>query len=294
VTRAGVSSPEDAPNWVAVGPGYFDTMKMRLVEGRAFRPTDRAPRKEGGQPAAGVAVVNESFARVYFNDKSPVGQSVIVDSNQAPMEIVGVTADAVYASVREINHPAVFIPIEGTRTGLTLLIRAGGAADLLPAVRNELRRLDPGLQITDAAPFASIVMKQLLRERLLAALSTFFASLALVLAVIGIYSVLNYAVTRERREIGLRLALGARPGHVVMMLTTRLAGMVMIGALAGTGLGIAFGSYVKTLLFQVGPLDLTSLGLPIVTLGVVAVLAVLPPAIRAVRTDPAQTIKTEG
>jgi hypothetical protein len=270
-------------------------MKMRLLEGRDFRAAEHGPRKENGKPMAGVAIVNETFARTYFGGQSPIGQRVTVDSSQAPMEIVGMTADAVYASVRETGHPAVFVPLEGERQGGTVLVRTSlPASDMTKAVREAILGFDPALQVREAVPFQAIVTKQVIRERLLAALSAFFATLGLVLAIIGLYSVLNYAVTRERREIGLRLALGARPGHVVAMLTTRLAAMVAIGAIAGMGLGLAFGRYVQALLFQVEPTDLRSLGPPIVALGIAALLAVLPPAIRAVRTDPAQTIKTEG
>jgi len=295
VTRPGRPSPEDAPNWVSVAPGYVETMKMRLIEGRDFRPADRSPRKEHGQPAPGVAIVNESFARVYFDGATPVGQHVVVDSSQAPMEIVGLVADAVYASVRESSHPAVFIPFDNERSDATILVRTdAGAPEMAQAARRELLRLDPGLQIWSVAPFESIVTKQVIRERLLAVLSGFFATLGLVLALIGMYSVLNYAVTRERREIGLRLALGARPGHIVTMLTTRLAGVVVLGAAVGSGLGLAFGRYVHVLLFQMQPTDLSALVPPIVGLAIAGLLAVLPPALRAARTDPAQTIRTEG
>jgi putative ABC transport system permease protein len=296
VTRPGHPSPESAPDWVSVGPGYFETMQMRLIEGRDFRSDDRPPgRDDAGRPVAGVAVVNETFARTYFDGRSPVGRSVMVDASRAPMEIVGMTADAVYFSVREANHPAVFIPFAPKRQGATILVRTeGDAPDLPQALRREIRRLDPGLQVWEAAPFQSLVTQQMIRERLLAVLSAFFATLALVLAVIGIYSVLNYAVTRERREIGLRLALGARPGHVVTMLTTRLAGIVLLGALAGLGLGLASVRYVESLLFHVAPTDFSALAPPIVVLSAAGLLAVLPAAIRAVSTDPAQTIRTEG
>ena len=130
-------------------------------------------------------------------------------------------------------------------TGATLLIRtAGGAADLKRVLRQEVVRLRPGLQVHEVAPFEAFVTQQMIRERLLAALSTFFAVLALLLAVVGMYGVLNYAVTRERREIGLRMALGARPGHVVGLITTRLLGMVGLGALAGIAGGLVFGGAV--------------------------------------------------
>ncbi len=116
------------------------------------------------------------------------------------MEIVGMVADSVYFSVREENRPAVYIPFEA-RTGGTLLVRTEGAwLDLQRVIRREIPRLVPGMQVQALAPFDAIVMQQMVRERLLAVLSAFFATLALVLAIIGTYSVLNYAVTRERRE----------------------------------------------------------------------------------------------
>jgi ABC-type antimicrobial peptide transport system permease subunit len=148
--------------------------------------------------------------------------------------------------------------------------------------------------VYEVAPFEALVTQQMIRERLLAALSTFFAVLALLLAVVGMYGVLNYAVTRERREIGLRMALGARPGHVVGLITTRLLGLVGFGALAGMAGGLMFGGAVGALLFQIEPTSPVALVTPILVLGLAAALAALPPAMRAVRIDPAQTIKTEG
>jgi hypothetical protein len=287
--------PEDAPNWVGVGPGYIGTMRMRLLEGRDFRVEDPpAGKGDALLPVPGVAIVNEAFARKYFDGRSPVGQRIIVTSSNAPMEIVGLVADSVYFNVRETNYPAVFIPL-GPRTGVTILVRTDDmATDVGSALVRELARLRPDLQVWEVAPFQAVVAKQMIRERLLAVLSTFFAVLALVLAVVGLYGVLNYAVTRERREIGLRMALGARPSHVVTLLTTRLTGMVILGALAGVGSGITLSRFVKTLLFQIAPTDPATLAEPLIILAAASVLAVLPPAIRAVRTDPAQTIKADG
>jgi putative ABC transport system permease protein len=295
VIVAGGPAPEDAPNWVGIGPGYIGTLQMRLLEGRDFGVEDRpAARDATGQLVPGVAIVNEAFARVYFGGRSPVGQRVIVESSKAPMEVVGLVADSVYYDVRETNHPAVFIPL-GPRTGATILVRTESAAlELGPALVREIARLRPDLQVWEATPFKAKVTLQMIRERLVAALSTFFAVLALVLAAVGLYGVLNYAVTRERREIGLRLALGARPAHVVTLLTTRLAGMVVIGAIAGIGSGMAVSRFVQTLLFQITPTDPAALMEPLVILAAASFLAVLAPAIRAVRTNPAQTIKVDG
>ena len=152
----------------------------------------------------------------------------------------------------------------------------------------------PGISVREVVPFEAFVRQQTIRERLLAALSTFFAGLALVLAVLGIYGVLNYAVTRERREIGLRMALGARPAHVLALLSRRLVAVVCVGALVGIGGGLAFGRTVRTLLFEMEPSDPVAMLAPILALAAAAVAATVPPALRAVRIDPAQTLKSEG
>jgi predicted permease len=287
--------PQDlSPQWVSVAPGYLATMQMRLVGGRDFRAGDRPPGEKADRSTPGVAIVNETFARVYFDGRSPVGQRVTVRSSNAKMEIVGMVADAVYYSVREASYPSVYVPIE-PREGATLLVRTDGISlDLPQVLRGEIPRLGPGLQVREVVRFESIVTQQMIRERLLAALSTFFAVLALVLAIIGIYGVLNYAVTRQQREIGLRMALGARPGHVVTLIVTRLTRMVVVGAAAGIGLGVALGRVVRTLLYQMEPTDLSTLAPPIVALAMAAALAVWIPARRAVRTDPARTMRTEG
>ena len=295
VTVAGRPRPENAPYWVSVSPGYFATMQMPLLEGREFRAGDQSPgRDDNDRPIPGVAIVNQSFARAYFDGRSPVGQRVAVDSLGTTIEIVGLAADAVYFSVRETIQPGVFVPLEG-RYGARILVRtAATAADLRHDLRRALSDFDPAMQLENAAPFNALVEQQTIRERLLAALSTFFAVLALALAVIGIYGVLNYAVARERREIGLRMALGARPGHVVTLVTSRLLGIVGLGALVGVACGVAVGGLMETLLFEIEPTDPLALGRPLLALAVAAALAVVPPAIRAVRIDPAQTIRTEA
>jgi predicted permease len=287
--------PEDAPDWTSVGPDYFATMGMQLIEGRDFHPGDRSPaRDEAKRPIPGVAIVNETFARVYFDGRSPVGQRVIVRSLGAPVEIVGMIEDARYFSVREKVHPAIFVPLEA-RSGATILARSEGPLqDALRHLRTEIPRLLPGLQVQVAAPFDALVTQQMIRERLLAALSIFFAALGLVVALVGMFGVLNYAVTRERREIGLRMALGARPAHIFRALTTRLSATVALGAAAGLLAGIALSRVVRVLLYEIEPTDPSALVAPLIALAVAVLLAVIPPAVRAVRIDPAQTLKSEG
>jgi predicted permease len=290
VTIDGQSTEPSAPNWVAVSPGYFGTLRTRLIAGREFRPTDAAP---GGRaaPTSGVAIVNEAFARAYMGGRSPVGRRVTVDSSGASLEIVGLTEDAVYFSVRETPHPALFIPL-APRNDVSLFVRVGsGDEDLRPRLRAEVQRLWPGLVIYEVDRFETFVSQQMVRERLLAVLSTFLGGLALILAVIGMYGVLNYSVSCERRQIGVRMALGARPRHVLALITHRMLAAVGVGALLGLGGGLAFGRTVQTLLFGMGPNDPAALLVPLLGLATAAVVATIPPALRAIRIDPAQTIK---
>ena len=295
VTVPGVPSPQDAPNWVSVSPGYFATMRIAMLHGREFRPGDRSPRRDQAKkPVAGVAIVNEAFARVYYGGANPVGRSVVVDSTEAPMEIVGLATDAVYFSVREASHPAVYVPLEARERATMLLRTSDSGADLPRALRRELARLAPDVQLREAVSFETFLTQEFIRERLLAALSVFLAALALILAVIGIYGVLNHAVTRERREIGLRIVLGAGPAHIVVRLIARLLGAMSAGAIIGLTGGVAFGRWVQTLLFETHPSDPPTLIVPLTLMALAALLAVVPPAIRAVRTDPARMIVPEG
>jgi predicted lysophospholipase L1 biosynthesis ABC-type transport system permease subunit len=209
------------------------------------------------------------------------------------MEIVGLAADAVYFSVREEIHPAVYVPL-GARTGATLLVRtAEGREDIRRMLGREVTRIRPGLSVREVTPFHAIVTQQMIRERLLAALSAFLAMLALLLAVLGIYGVLTYGVARERREIAMRMALGARPAHVLTLLTRRLFVVIGAGSVAGIAGGIAFGRTVRTLLFDMQPTDPVALLAPVAALAAAAAIASIPPALRAIRIDPAQVINSE-
>ena len=175
-----------------------------------------------------------------------------------------------------------------------LLIRtAGDPLALAPVLRREATRVRPDLRVRAIELQSAFVKQQMIRERLLATLSLFFAGVALLLAGIGLYGVLNAAVLRQRREIGIRMALGAGAAHVVARVTRRTIGIVCAGSIVGLAGGVAFGRFVQALLFQVTPTDVASLAVPAVVLAMAAVLASLPAAVRAARIDPARTLRTE-
>jgi predicted permease len=300
--RWGVRLPGAAPGtdayFVEVAPRYFETMGIGLLHGRDVRPGDLQPRiDERQRPVNGVGLVNEAFARAYFDGRNPVGRRVIVpqakDEPETTMEIIGLVGDAAYYSVREPMRPTVYVPIE-SRGGAAFVIRTAGEPMALAAtLRREVAQARSDLRVRDVAPQTAFVRQQMIRERLLAALSAFFALVALALAAVGLYGVLNYAVVRRRREIGIRMALGARAGHVIRQVTTGMLALVCAGSLVGLGAAVAFGRVIEALLFQVRATDATAMMLSLLALGVAAAGAALPPALRATRIDPAETLRTE-
>ena len=278
-----------------VVPGYFETMGTAIISGRDFRPGDLPPRADPqGRPMGGVGIVNEAFARQYFDGGSPIGRLAtrrVTRELDAPMEIVGLVPDAVYYDVRETMRPTVYVPIED-RSGGSLIVRTtGDPAALVPALRNELSRARPDFTVADTQLQRAVVRRQMLRERLLATLSLFFAAVALLLAGVGLYGVLNHAVVRQRHEIGVRLALGARTSHIVGRVTSELLGMTALGVAAGVIAGLSSARIVESLLFQVTATDASTLATPVLTLVSTAIVATIPPAIRAARTDPAETLR---
>ncbi|HEV3199378.1 MAG TPA: ABC transporter permease [Bryobacteraceae bacterium] len=287
-----------SPYFLEVSPGFFETMGIGLVDGRDFRPGDASPAVIFGQeqPVAGVGIVNEAFARTYFDGQNPVGRSAQVSQGKYPavqMQVVGYVRDAAYSLVREPVRPTVYVPIQ-EKDGATFVIRtAGDPRALAPELRRAPQESRPDFRVRNIDFQSALVRRQMIRERLLATLSFFFGVVALVLAVIGLYGVLNYSVIQQRREIGIRMALGARSGHVVGRVTTGMLAMVSLGSAIGLAGGLASGRFVEALLFEVKATDLGIVVVPLLTLLGAAVLAAVPPVIRAVRIDPAQTLRSE-
>jgi hypothetical protein len=278
------------PYFLDVSSGYFDTMKMRLVSGRDFRPGDRAPGVgDRKPPVAGVGVVNEAFARAYFGGANPVGRRVTV--GRGPLEIVGLVGDAAYMTVREPMQPTVYVPVLARSEGTLMVRTTGEPAVMAETLRRRIPELRAGFSAGRAQPQTLFVARQMIQERVLATLSLFFGVVALLLAAIGLYGVVNGAVIRDKKEVAIRMALGARPSQIIRRVVARVAGAASAGALIGLGAGLAAGSTLKTLLFQVAPTDLVAIIGPAIALAVGAVLATLPPVIRAARTNPVQALR---
>jgi putative ABC transport system permease protein len=297
VRRPGRPVEARPPYFLDVSPGFFETMRITMLDGRDFRQGDLQPRMEGKtQPAPGVGIVNEAFVRTYFDGQSPVGRfvDVLVGKDVAAgMEIVGVVRDTPYGNLREDIRPTVFLP-QAKRSSNSIIVRTAGPPKAMAQIlRAKLPELRSDYYVRTIEFQTEQVRYHLLRERVLAALSLFFAAVALVLAAVGLYGVLNYSVTQQRREIGIRMALGARAGHVVRRVTARSVAIVCVGLALGLAGGLAGARVVQSLLFGVKPTDWDAIALPALTLLAAAVAAAVPPAIRAARIDPARTLRSE-
>jgi predicted permease len=286
-----------APNFLNVSPGFFETLRIPMLDGRDFRAGDRAPKLDAeARPVPGVGIVNETFARIYFEGRSPVGREVGMrqrDNIWAPMQIVALVGDAAYSNVRDPMRPVVYVPIENRGDAAITVRTAGDPVALAPALLASLASVRPEFNVRIMVPQSAFARRQMIRERLMATLSSFFAAVALLLAGVGLYGVLNYAVIQRRREIGIRMALGARAAHVVRRVTALLLAMVAGGCGAGLAAGVAFGRLVEPLLFNTNPTSAASVATPIAILLATAALAAIPPAARAVRIDPVQTLRAE-
>lgn len=279
-----------------VSPGFFATLRIPLSDGRDFRPGDVAPTlKEHDEPVPGVAIVNAAFARVYFDGQNPVGRTVMIRPRtlvHVPMEIVGVVGDTAYTNVRDPIRPIVYVPTAERGEGTFSIRTAKDPLTLAAGIRRLIAGARAGTRV-QVMPMTSLVRRQMVRERLLATLTTFFAAVALLLACIGLYGVLTYNVLQQQREIGVRMALGARATDVAARVTHDMAIIVGCGGLVGLAGGFGFGRVIERLLFAVRPVEGFALLMPLVTLAVAAVLAAVPPVMRAVRIDPAQTLRSE-
>jgi predicted permease len=272
--------------FLSVSPGWTDVMRIRFIEGGDFGPTDTTP---------GAALVNETFARQFFNGESPVGKSFQRGPNR--YQVVGVVGDVPYRNLREAILPVAYVPFRGLQPvrEATFIVRTSSSNPLALAstLRREVSRARAGFRVSNIATQAEINRSHTVRERLLAMLAMFFAVVALLLAGVGLYGVLDYSVLQRRPEIGIRLAIGAQAGGIARLVTVEVFWMVLAGVLAGLALGMASVRYIETLLYQVKPTDLIVLALPSLIVLTTAIVAALPAVIRAVRIDPVTMLRAE-
>jgi putative ABC transport system permease protein len=287
--------PSEVPAWfMNVSPGWLDTMKIPFIRGRDFLPADLSP---------GAAIVNETFARQFFAHEHPVGKWFEGTSGWMKgqkFQIVGLVQDARYRYLRQTVLPVAYTPFrrtepKGTMQGGTFVIRTSTANPLALAstLRNEIPRIHPEFRVSNMRTQQELIDSQTVRERLLAMLARFFGCVALLLAGVGLYGVLDYSVLQRRREIGIRMALGAQPRDLAVRVTASVFSMVLLGALTGLALGLASVRYIEPLLYDVRSTELPVLAIPALAMLGAAVLAALPAVIRAVEIDPATLLRAE-
>jgi len=275
------------PYYLEVSPGFFETMQIRIFDGRDFVPRDTTP-------ASAAVIVNQAFARRYFPGDHPLGkrfERLADDPTPFSQEIVGVVGNAKYNNVREPALPIIYAPL---RKAATLEVRtAADPLSIVPALREEIQRADPGLHVTGVTLQSTRIDETLLAERLLALLAGFFAVVAVVLAAVGLYGVLSYSVVRRTKEIGIRMALGAKQSAVVRLVMTDITLTAVVGLAAGLACGMVLARFAGSILFEVKPADVRSIALPVVCLLLASVLAALPPLLGAARVDPTVALRAE-
>jgi putative ABC transport system permease protein len=278
--------------FLKVSPGWMDAMKIQLITGRDFRHSDTSP---------GVAMINETFAKQFFHGTNPIGHTVA--KGLAVYQVVGVVRDAPYRNVREAMLPVVFVPLQSVDAKgavqpfatATFAVRTAGVNSL--ALASILRRVVPQaraeFRVSQLRSQAEVVRGQTVRERLLAMLALFFATVSLLLAGIGLYGVLDYSVLQRRKEIGIRVAIGAQPSGIARLVATDVLVMVAGGAMAGVVLGLISVRYIETLFYQVKATDPMMLALPSLMVVAAALVAALPAVVHAVRIDPVTMLRSE-
>lgn len=274
---------------LGVSPGFFDTMGIRLLEGR-----DLARRDLG--PNASAVVVNEAFARSFFPGQRVVGKQFDRDGDL--LEIVGLVRDAKYLEIRETPPPTIYVPLRGQGYGdadgdAVLTVRAADAGRIAPLLRQEILRADPSAKVSRVTLQTTLIDNLLVRDRLLALLSGFFGMVALLLVAVGSYGVLSYSVVQRTKEIGIRMALGARSFQVIRLVISEIAVTVALGVVAGLAGGLVLGRYVASLLFEVKPGHAATVVFPLLGLMLVCLFAALPPPLRASRLNPVVALRQE-
>ena len=278
----GIRDGSNSINRVVVSPSFFAVMEIPLMTGRTFTDGDSTT-------APKVAIINETAARTYFPNESPLGRrfgSSVETSNQ--LEIVGVLRDAKYDSVRDNAPPTMYVPYSQTRFGGAVFeVRTAAApASVTASVREAVRQIDPNLPLMDVSTQIEQVEQRFAQEKLFAQAYALFGGLALLLASIGLFGLMSYSVSRRTNEIGIRMALGAQRGDVLRLVLRESMILVVIGIVAGLAIALGAGHYVRTLLFGLPPTDVASIAAAVALMVAVSALAGYLPARRASRVDP--------
>jgi len=268
---------------VRVSPDYFRAFSIPLRQGRLFSASDSGDARH-------VALISETAARQFFPHEDPIGKRINTADEGQPSwwQIVGVVGDVKYTGLADGMQPALYQPLsQAGSQDIFLSVKAGpDPLSLTNAVRNEVGALDPELPVSEVGTLEHRFVTAVAQPRFRSTLIALFAVLALVLAVIGIYGVISYAVTQRTHEMGIRLALGAETGGVLKLILKQGLFLALIGVLIGLGLSLALTGLLRQLLFEVSAADWETFGGSAGLLIAVSLLACYLPARRAAKVDP--------
>jgi predicted permease len=290
--RAQDAEPVGSVSLRLVTPGYFNTMGIPVVRGRDVATADTLE-------SPFVAVVSASFARQHWPGQDPIGQRFFVAFRERT--VVGVVGDVRVRGLERESEPQVYIPSRQVPDGglpfyapKDLVVRASVPVEtLVPAVRSIIASVDPEQPVSDVRLLSAIVADETSGRRAQLRVVAGFAVVAFVLAAVGVHGLLSFAVTSRTRDIGIRIALGARPGEIVRMVVGRGLTLAMSGVVVGGALAIATGRWLQSLLVGVSPADGRVLATAAVLVLGMAALGALLPARRATAIDPITAIRTE-
>ena len=281
---------EVAVNWNVATPGYFAALRTPLLRGRDFRTTDDSA-------APPVMIVNETFAKRMFGSEDPVGRRAMSSRDErVEREIIGVVHDVKYYGASDSSRALVWVPYAQNNAwhqGIITVRARGSALNALPIVRRELGALDGSIALANVSTMTDAMARSMASNRLIAILLGAFAGLALLLAAIGVFGVLAYAIAQRTRELGVRIALGAQRSDVLRLVARETAPMVAGGVAMGLVAAFWLARFARSMLYEVRPDDPATFIAVALTLSLVAAVAALVPARRAARVDPVIAIRNE-
>jgi predicted permease len=293
-------------HFLNISPGWLETMQLPLLEGRDFLPSDGTPvAVKGASVANSVAIVNQTFAKTFFKDENPIGKyfdEMFPYGERVHFQVVGIVRDAKYRSIRENTLPVAFLPFLSadpnawwSASGASFIVRTSSANPLALAgtFRSTIPQIRSDFRVSNIYTENELIQGQTIWERLLATLASFFSVVALLLAAAGLYGVLHYTVQQRRREIAIRLAVGAQAPRIAKLVTLPLFATVIIGSVAGLFSGIFAARYLSEMFYQVRPTDIPMLAIPAIAISAAAALAALPATLNAIRTDPISILRSE-
>ncbi|HVO82294.1 MAG TPA: ABC transporter permease [Terriglobales bacterium] len=271
-----------------VSPEYFQALHTPLLRGRYFTDQDVAGNTN-------VVIVNQCLARRYWPNQDPIGKHLANSRDKIQREVVGVVANVKFSSLSAPDREEMFLPIEQEPwPSATLVVRSqSDPAPLVSAVRQQFSQLDPRLPVSDILSMDEVVSNSVAQPRIIMEFVGVFAGLALLLAAIGIYAVMAYSVNQRRQEMGIRMALGAQPRHILQLVVGHGMGLALVGVGLGTAASFALTRLLASLLFGTGATDPLAFSAATALLASAAFLACYIPARRAARLDPMLALRYE-